>query len=542
MKTKIMLSALTALIAVMSIMSVFAVAVTPTSLKFSEPTSQLTFTVSPPSTCASAPCSYTISLPTILMENGFQIMLSASGTHVAPDGNNFKINDITTSEVITIAASNIDYNEINVGKTYSGNIVITNTNASADTTTIPVSFTSSFCSAGEKGTDLEISNVEIDNSDGDEDAWSALDEISIDVEISNEGSEKINDVFVELGLFDGEGKNIIKDMDDLDDDEVDLGNIGDGDEDTATFKFKVPADFESGNYRLVIKAYSDDVGENELCSAHASDLDNERYQTVSGEREEDEEKQVIFNNIKVSPSPAQCGDRVQITGEVSNIGDEDYEDQVKVTLYNKDLGLNIEEIVREDLDQGDSELVDFEFDIPSNTDEKSYVLEFTTYYEYDEDDDDYGITSDKTFTESLRVEGNCKTVEESKSVAVTAELDTQTPQAIAGKQVIVNAHIRNTGDSETTYILAVSGADAWAEVASLDPKTITLAPDQSRDVVLVLNVNDNVEGEKELTLRTSFEGSVKEQKIKMFVAPTEGQGQQEQLQPVVKHLRDNWFI
>ncbi len=545
MKTKIILTSFVAVFVAMTF--VFALTtLSPTTLKFTEPTTNATFSVTNLDASIN-PATYIITNPTIMQENDLPIIFSLSDPQFT----------LTTSSPKTITVTtNVDYNEIGIGKTYSGNIVVKKCTPlnndlvaydcvvnTTEPLNLPITFTSSFCSAGEKGTDLEISNVEIDNSDGDEDAWSPLDEISIEVEVSNEGDEKINDVFIEIGLYDSEGRNLIKDMDDLDDDEIDLGNIKDGDEDTATFKFTVPADFESGNFRLVVKAYSDDVGENELCTAHASDLNNDVYQTISGEREEDEEKHVIFDNIKLTPSPAQCSERVQITGEVSNIGDNDYEDQVKVTLYNKDLGLNVEKIVREDLEQGDSELVDFEFDVPKNADEKSYVLEFKTYYEYDEDDDDYGITSDKTFTESLRVEGNCK-IEETKNVALTAELDAETPQAIAGKQVIINAVLKNTGTTETTYLVSVSGAaDEWSSIVSINPQAVTLQSGQSREISIILNINEDVEGEKELTLKTSFDGSVKEQKLKMVVVSSEErQDQQEQLQPVVKHLRENWFI
>ena len=270
------------------------ISVTPTSLKFTEPTSQLTFTLSNTDTVNAV--TYIVTPPTtIIQENGQPIVFSMTpsatignppGTYTLPAAT------LSTPSTLLMAVNaNIDFNEINVGKTYSGNIVVKKCTSSSDcastteTLNIPITITSSFCSAGEQGTDLEISDVSIDNNDGDDYEWTQLDEVEISVEVSNNGTEKVKDVFVTLGIYNSAGKNIVKDMEDLDDDEIKLGSINDGDEDIATFKFMVPSDFESGSFRLVVKAYGDDIGENLLCVAHASDLDNNVYQSITGDRE-----------------------------------------------------------------------------------------------------------------------------------------------------------------------------------------------------------------------------------------------------------------
>ncbi|MBR9705207.1 putative S-layer protein, partial [Candidatus Pacearchaeota archaeon] len=139
--------------------------------------------------------------------------------------------------------------------------------------TVPINLLNTFCSDGEIGSDLSISEVKIDNDDGDDEDWSPLDEITIKVEVSNDGDERIRDVKVELGLYNEEGKNIVRDLEDLNDREIDLGKISDGDEDTAEFTFFVPSDFEEEDYRLVVKAFSDDEGEDELCTSESSDFD-----------------------------------------------------------------------------------------------------------------------------------------------------------------------------------------------------------------------------------------------------------------------------
>ena len=498
----------------------------PTSLKFTDPKNQLTFTLTPPD---ANPHNYTLTSPTITQEDGTVIVFTFSGD----------VTDIVSAQTITINTSNINYGKLSPGKNYNGNIVVTDTNNNTDKLTVPVSFVGSFCKQGEKGTDLEINKVNIDNSDGDDDEWSPLDEIEIKVEVSNEGLDKVKDVTVELGLFNSQGKNVIKDMEDLDNEEIELGSIKDSDEDTAIFNFKVPVDFEDDDYRFVVKAFSKDVKEENLCTAHSSDLDSEFFQTIDGAREEDEDKHIVLNDIKVSPlSSVQCGERVQITGEVVNVGDDDYEDQVKVTLSNQELGVNLEKIIKEDFDQGDSEMVEFEFDVPSQIEEKSYTLDFLTYYDYDDNDNTYDLNSEKTFVSSIKVAGNCK--KEVKTVQITAELDSETPQAVAGKQVIVNSVLKNTGDVETTYVVSVFGNSEWSSLNSLDPQTFTLNPGESKEVSIVLNVNPTAQGEKEFTIKSSYDGQESEQKVALsVVSPTT---QQVPLTPFVENIRTNWFI
>lgn len=548
MNSKINLRLLGLFIIVLSLNMISAAtfSISPSLLKYTEPINELSITITPPAVSDQNPnYSYMITIPTIKLDNDQQLIFQLTGDKIIAEGNKYRVREITKQEVIKVKALNIDYDEISLGKSYTGDITVENSENAQDKLTIPIRFTGSFCSSGEQGTDLEITEVQIDNSDGEDDEWSSLDLIEINVEVSNDGSERIKDVFVELGLFDSDGKNIIRQMDDLNDRKIDLGNIKDGDEETATFKFTVPSDFEEGNYNLVVKAYSDDLGENDLCTSEASDLDNDFFQTITGEREEDEERHVIFHKIKLEPSPAQCGEIIQVSGDVANIGDTDYDDQVKVTLVNKDLGVDLEQIVRGDLEQGDSELVDFEFTVPINAQEKAYVLEFRTYYDYDKDDDEYSITSEQKFTQSLRVEGNCQEKptpekpESKKDVIINAELNPETPQAISGKQVAITVSLKNTGTSASTFILLITENSEWSTLVSIDPQVLVLAPGESKESNIILNVNPDIEGEKTFTIKASFDGITKEQKVTTVVVkePTTNQ-----FSPIIKHLRANWFI
>lgn len=411
--------------------------------------------------------------------------------------------------------------------------------------TVPIDFINDFCSSGENGTDLlSISSINFDNKDGDDTEWSPLDEITIEVDVSNDWTERIKEINVELGLFDLDGKNVVKDLERLNNKKIDLGSISDGKDKTAEFKFKVPTNFKEEDYILVVKAYSDDKGQKALCVSHSSDFGDSYYQIIRGLRETDETQQMIIDNIITSPeTTAQCGEKVQVSAEVVNIGDTDYEDQVKITIFNKELGINNEEIIRENFDQGDSSTFEFEFDVPETAAEKTYTLEFKVYYDYDNNDDSYNLVSSKKFIKTLKVEGNCikgTTQNESKAPQIIANLDSETPEAIAGKEVIVKATIKNPGDKETTYSIGVLENSEWSDLISIEPKSVTVAPGASKDVSIILNLNKDAEGDKEFTIKANY-GSNNELTTSKKAALTITKGTA-QANPIMTHLRENWFI
>jgi hypothetical protein len=532
--TKTKLFTMIFMTAILAVSLVLAGTSNPTSLTFTEPTSTLNAALSSLVTGTQ----YNIATPTINQANNAVIGFTVSGTEVA--GTVLTTSGTTSS--ISIAAT-VDYDEIEVGETYTGNIVLTQVSPGTDTVTIPVEFIGSFCSNGEQGGDLEITDVSIDNDDGDDDEWSPRDSITVEVEVTNNNNDdKIKDVFVEMALFDSTGKDVTNDLEfqGSEDEEIDLGSIKDDDEKTATFEFDVPADFEDDNYKLVIKAYSDDLGEDKECTAKSNDLSDTYFESINGERETDEEKHIIVDNIKVSPNPVQCNEILQITAEAFNIGDADYEDQIRITAFSEGLGLNTEEIIREDFDEGDSELFDIEFKIPANTEEKLYNIEFRTYYDYDEDDDSYDEVSDEKFTTQVRVAGNCNT--QNSNAAITASLNSETPEAMPGKTVIIDAKIRNTGDVTSTYTVSVLGNTGWSRLSSIEPQVVTLNAGESRDVSIALTVNDDASGDNELTIRAAFDGKTTDQRVVLSITEGNMSGSNADLGPFVNHLRDNWFI
>jgi uncharacterized membrane protein len=231
---------------------------------------------------------------------------------------------------------------------------------------------------------------------------------------------------------------------------------------------------------------------------------------------------------------------VQVSAEVFNIGDEDYEDQVRVTLFNKELGINLEQTIRQDFDQGDSDTVDFEFEIPANAVKRTYILEFRTYYDYDTDDENYNLISDKKFTQPLTIEGNCEVAIPASSIKITAKLSSDTPDAIAGEQVIIIAKLENTGESTDLYTISVSGNTAWSSLSQIDPESVIISAGESKEVEITLVLDTAAEGDKEFTIKATKDGKTTEQKVALSITKKSTSGITGSA--ITDHIKANGFI
>lgn len=376
--------------------------------------------------------------------------------------------------------------------------------------TISLSLDGSFCEFGQVGGDLEITNIDISNEgSGEDDEWNLLDTVEVEIDVENTGNEDLNDIFIEIGLFDSTGKNQISDLDfeNEDEEEYDLGDLDEGDEETVTFRFQVPADFEDGNYRFTVKVYSDDAGEDLQCTDTASDLDvNDKYTTIDVSREDDEGKFVAFDSLELTPAEGTCGDRISMTLDVYNIGDED-QDQVKVTLKNAELGIDEFIEIRTDLDQGDKETLSFDFNIPENAKDKVYNLLLSAEYDYNRGS--YKQELDDDTSVSLRVVGcgtsggTGGTPQGGDNVAIiTATLESD--EVVAGGEVVVKATVTNLKSQRTAFAVDALGYQSWATLDEISPRIVDLAAGESKEVLLTFTVDDAIEGEQ------SFDVEVKD--------------------------------
>src|SRR3989344_7391361 len=120
------------------------------------------------------------------------------------------------SKQITLEADSISLG-FNFGK-YQTTLTATAKNASdpsqvLSTTTATINYVKSFCNSGAVGGNLSLNNVDISSSGDDDEDWKALDEITIEVDVKNDGNDDVDDVFVELAMFDSSGRNVVNDFD-----------------------------------------------------------------------------------------------------------------------------------------------------------------------------------------------------------------------------------------------------------------------------------------------------------------------------------------
>lgn len=355
-------------------------------------------------------------------------------------------------------------------------------------------------------------NVDIKNTgEGEDEEWLPLDVIEIEVELENDknldGDGDLNDVLFEIGLFEKGSASTTNYMEDMiwissDEEEYEVGDVDEDEKESHIFKFRIdPGEIDDGTYILMVKAYPDG-DEESTCLDYSDDLDMAYYTEIKVNKEGDVEKMVVVD-VDSLPTPirAACGDSVMLDIDVWNIGDEDFVDQVKINLFNTELGLNVEEVIEGDLDQGDRAQTSFIFDVPEGIEEKQYTLEMRTHYDYDEDDDEYDEYSDDTFKVYLDVEGNCAL----SQALVSAALESG---GKAGKELVVRATITNTGNKATTYLVNAFGYAEWASAVSVEPSTLILEAGQSADVLITLNVNRDASGEKLFNIEVVSEGEL----------------------------------
>jgi len=451
------------------------------------------------------------------------IVLSASGDfNVALSPSTISSLSVGSSSQITATRSNLNLGENHV------TILVNASDGTYNSGTITA--IKSFCEEGAVNDSNLRLNVDISNKgDGEDEEWLPLDTIEIEVELENNiNNVDLNDVIFELGLYKKSStKNIAKEMIWIseDDNEIKFGDIDEDDEGLHKFEFRVdPKEIDDGDYILMVKAYPN-KDEDEYCIDYSDDLEDFGNSMYTAEieiiKESDDEKMVIIDTKKF-PTPIQisCSQQVTLYADVHNIGDEDFQDQIMVSLYNKELGINLKEISTGDLDSGESTEVAFVFEIPSNAEEKQYTLEMRTFYDYDEDDNEYKEVSKDTFFAYLKVKDNC--IRDSTAF-ITANLISE--KVVAGEELIIQTTITNTGDQTNTYTVNVDGHSSWTSSAKLDSQVLVLKSGESKDTTMTFEIKKDVSGEKTLNIQVVGEGEkIYTQTVSVHIEGVESRG------------------
>jgi hypothetical protein len=440
-------------------------------------------------------------------------------------------NDVTDIDADIVISSTIDglnidtsaviYSGLMLGETYTGTLLLTND----ETHTILIK--PSYCNDGiidkdELRNEYLTVDVEINNKEGfgeEDNEWYFFDEIEVEVEVDNVYFDDIDDIVVEWCLLNtDDGK-----CTDVEDEETDF-KLKENKDEKVTLMFNVdPDDIDEDvdDYMFYVKIYSDDkdYGEDKLCI--------ESSESISIIKDDF----MILGDVEF-PENIACGELFTFNADVWNIADDD-EEEVTVQIFSQELGLD-ETLMLDEVSSIDFEKISFEYELSKETKPGVAFFEIRVT---DEDGDLYENDNDdeSRFRYSTFIEGSC--VEKDITPTITATLDSSTPDAIAGKEIIIKTTLRNNGDEETTYALSVFGNSAWSSLSSIDPQSITLNAGESKEVSIILDIDKDAEGDKEFTIKTTYNDQTTEQKV-AFSIEKSAMGADK----IAEHLRTNWFI
>lgn len=376
---------------------------------------------------------------------------------------------------------------------YGGYNVIFNATLNGVSKTDESTYEKGFYDGENKGElKVEIDELRVLDGFGDDDEyWYPLDEVEIIFNIDNNGDWDIENIEIEVCVWDENEKECVFDEDDFDIDLDDFDLKKNKDEDITMILYLDAENLESENndYIIYIKAIGEiDDKTSEYNGDKTGNSDSEKIKIIT------DDNFVIINNIQIKEDSFSCGDSLTFTADVWNIGDKELEDdEVYVHVYNKELGIDKTIEFNSGIAEMDSEQIMFTVKIPENAEEKIHKISFNAYekksftdknlFENEEED-----TS--KFSYLLTIEkGSCLTT---PTAAISAKLDSE---AKAGKDLIVKATIVNTGSETKTFTISLDSYSDWAESATADKTSVTINAGASEDVLITLKVLSDAEGE-----------------------------------------------
>jgi len=422
-------------------------------------------------------------------------------------------------------------------KTAYFNILNSSSSSQNETVQVSVTVSKGLCSDSNNGElvakDLEFNILSGFGDDGDL-FFYPLDKVEATFNLDNQGDFDIKNIEITACLLEIATGDCILDEGDMDlsDDSFDLDE---GDDVDVTLTIEIDPDKLDGNdnsYALYVGATGEIVDDTDAgtydgdstCDSNSENIEIRTDDTFA-----------VINNV-IYTENVNCGDMLEISAEVFNVGDEDLEDdEVYFEIYNKELGINQEITFDDGIDSMSQESISFSTKMPSNISAKAYNIQLSVL------DDHHNIMQNKEDDESQEIitvnVGKCTVVDTTSSVSITAELSEDTPKAVIGEQFVVESTIKNTGSSSVTYNVSVSGNSAWSEVSSIEPSTFTLASGESKKVSIYFNVDSDAKaGDKDFTIKVAYGSKTSEQKV--AVTLEEGLTSSK----ILKNIKDNSFV
>ena len=329
--------------------------------------------------------------------------------------------------------------------------------------------------------DLKVGDVKVEVND-EEMSNTPLtvergEEFEVNVDFEHSGSVDAKYIEVEAQLLgydkkDSEDSAVVK--------KVTAGTKGTG----VTLKLTVPKDFAYKDATLRVRVSG---------GAIEADLTVDYKLYV-----ESPSHSVKIADVSFSPSlTVKAGRSLLTTVLVENVGDEDPEEDIKVTVAVPELGLTASEYLDE-VAADDKEDVDEMFlQIPADTKAGEYTVKVTVQY------DDLEESVSETYT--LKVVDSEFVKPQQKSGKTILATGPETQSVAAGKTATYAVALTNDGSAAKAYAVEVATGD-WA-TASVSEKLVVLEPGQSKVVYVDLTAAQDATAGEHLASLTVKSGS-----------------------------------
>lgn len=147
---------------------------------------------------------------------------------------------------------------------------------------------------------------------------------------------------------------------------------------------------------------------------------------------------------------------------------------------------------------------------------------------------------DKNFLLPLKI--NCAGQETTPTTQakITVVSENLEEQVFSGGEMLATLTLKNPSTLTAAYTVAIDGYQSWASEKQVSPKTFILDPQETQDVQIALNVNEDASGVQTFTVNIMSDNKVIAQKdIEVLVeSPSAGITGS----AIAEHFRQNWFI
>jgi len=215
----------------------------------------------------------------------------------------------------------------------------------------------------------------------------------------------------------------------------------------------------------------------------------------------------VFDVIFNPTSNVRAGQPLFATVRLENLGD-NAEGSVRVNVAIPALGIQTSEFVDRlntfsDNDGDDADTTnDLLLFIPENAAEGDYDVVVSVEYNRGFD------VNQRTFTlHVLAAEQVVLPIDEVERTSVVVNVESETLSVEAGEGAVYRFSVANLGQNPSTFSFELSNTGGWANTR-VDPASVTVQPDQTKEVFVFVVPNEGSTGPKAFNLRVLSNGDV----------------------------------